>query len=466
MPGYTWTFVDRPRRKCICPLCRLPVREAVRVSSCGHTFCDVCLQEFLSAGVFKCPEDDKPLDYAQIYPDDDLTSEVMNSLIRCRYNKDGCRWVGKLHNLQTHLDQCCYDNIACPNKCPALLSRLSLEDHLEFSCPNRLVVCEFCNQKLPGDTYERTHSGQCPYEVMWCENKCGARLERRFLNNHMRNECHKRTVECSYCKREFVQETLQTHQYQCPRFPVTCPNRCDPTKIAREDLDVHVQALCPSATVSCAFKKAGCSHKCPRFSMDKHMEENMKHHLQLMCDFSHRQQEEITQLCDALYSLSHVTDGTFIWRITNYKQKFLESVYKSVEIVSEPFYTSRYGYKMVASVFLNGNGAGENKNLSVYIKLLPGDYDNLLDWPFALPISFCLFDQCSSPDKRCNITESFTPDPTWKHFQKPLKDADKDTLGFGYPKFVCHEVLKSKDYIKDDCIVIKVKVDNNKFICP
>lgn len=40
-----------------------------------------------------------------------------------------------------------------------------------------------------------------------------------------------------------------------------CPNRCDPTKIPREEIDVHVQALCPSATVSCTFKDAGCKHK-------------------------------------------------------------------------------------------------------------------------------------------------------------------------------------------------------------
>jgi TNF receptor-associated factor 4 len=155
----------------------------------------------------------------------------------------------------------------------------------------------------------------------------------------------------------------------------------------------------------------------------------MKQHLQLMCGLVKNQQTQITQLCNALYTLTHVTDGIFIWKITNYKQKFLESVYKSAEIISEPFYTNRYGYKMAASVFLNGNGAGEGKYLSVYIKLLPGEFDNILDWPFSLPISFSVWDQNGHVDKRAHIKESFTPDPTWKHFQKPKKDIDhKDTL--------------------------------------
>ncbi|GFO29625.1 tnf receptor-associated factor 4 [Plakobranchus ocellatus] len=48
MPGYSFKFVDRPRRRCFCPLCRLPMRDPVVVRSCGHRFCDVCLQEYLS----------------------------------------------------------------------------------------------------------------------------------------------------------------------------------------------------------------------------------------------------------------------------------------------------------------------------------------------------------------------------------------------------------------------------------
>ncbi|XP_071180223.1 TNF receptor-associated factor 4-like isoform X2 [Mytilus edulis] len=418
-------------------------------------------------GVFRCPEDDKAIDYAQIYPDEELTSEVMNSLTRCRYVKEGCRWVDKLQNLQAHLDQCRFEAISCPNKCSAFLSRLDLDDHLDYTCPKRFVQCEHCNQQFPGELFEKQHSGNCPYEVTWCENKCGAKLERRFIINHSKNECHKRTVPCKYCSRDFVAETLQTHQYQCPRFPVACPNRCDPTKIPREDLDVHVLAVCPSATINCTFKDAGCTHKCPRFSLDKHTEDNMKQHLQLMCGLVKTQQTEITQLCNALYTLTHITDGTFIWKITNYKQKFLESVYKSTEIVSEPFYTNRYGYKMAASVFLNGNGAGEGKYLSVYIKLLPGEFDNILDWPFSLPISFSVLDQNGNSDKRAHIKESFTPDPTWKHFQKPKTNADhKETLGFGYPKFISHEILKTRNYIRDDCIVVKVSVDNDKFLHP
>merc|ERR1712136_231419 len=103
----------------------------------------------------------------------------------------------------------------------------------------------------------------------------------------------------------------------------------------------------------------------------------------------------------------------------------------------------------------NGDGEGaEGKFLSLYVKILPGDYDNLLEWPFTHPIKFTLVDQsgagrhssssatattvAASPasyssasssaasdlqypvhHKLRHIEERFDPDPNWKTFQKP-----------------------------------------------
>ena len=134
----------------------------------------------------------------------------------------------------------------------------------------------------------------------------------------------------------------------------------------------------------------------------------------------------------------------------------------NAELKSDAFMTSLYGYKLGASVFLNGNGSGEGSHLSLYIRVMPGDYDNLLDWPFRLPISFQLLDQCSDPEKRDTITESFVPNPSWKHFQKP--SGDVDGMGFGYPKFISHETLLNGTYVRDDQIFIKISVNSPKII--
>uniref|UniRef100_A0A671LN11 RING-type domain-containing protein n=2 Tax=Sinocyclocheilus TaxID=75365 RepID=A0A671LN11_9TELE len=47
MPGLDLKFLERPRRRFYCPLCEKPMRDPVQMSTCGHRFCDTCLQEYL-----------------------------------------------------------------------------------------------------------------------------------------------------------------------------------------------------------------------------------------------------------------------------------------------------------------------------------------------------------------------------------------------------------------------------------
>lgn len=47
MPGYEYTFVTSLSTSLLCPLCRLPMMDAVQITTCGHRFCDACLQVYL-----------------------------------------------------------------------------------------------------------------------------------------------------------------------------------------------------------------------------------------------------------------------------------------------------------------------------------------------------------------------------------------------------------------------------------
>lgn len=462
MPGFEHKFRETVKPKLVCPLCRFPMKDPVQITACGHRFCDACLQDYLSEGIFTCPEDQLPLDYAKIYPDPDAEKSIMGSVVYCIHHREGCKWMDELRKLKAHLNTCKYDAIPCINHCAAMIPRVLMEDHVKYTCPKRRTKCEFCNKEFLGEMLEG-HAGSCQYEPIYCENKCGTKLQRRFMSNHRLTECPKRLAPCRYCQKEFVYETMQAHHAKCPRYPVACPNRCDPVKIPREDVEIHLKDQCPSIVMSCAFKEMGCLFKGPRFALDNHMEDSTKQHLVLMCGLVTKQQHQITSLKVALQSLSTSYNGTLLWKITDYSTKMAEAKTKEgYELCSAPFYTSQYGYKMMATLFLNGNGAGEGTHLSIYIKLLPGDYDALLQWPFAHTVSFTLHDQSSNPEKACNLVESFVPDPAWKNFQRPSRDPD--SLGFGFPKFVPHEILKKRHYVKDDTLFIRVKVDASKII--
>ncbi|XP_046635996.1 TNF receptor-associated factor 4-like isoform X1 [Daphnia pulicaria] len=306
-----------------------------------------------------------------------------------------------------------------------------------------------------------SHVGTCTMEPVYCDNKCGQKVSRKQMMQHKAIECAKRLVACRYCAKDFGFDTLPAHHAKCGRFPIACPNQCDSPKVVREELESHLKDNCPALMVSCPFKEAGCRFKGPRFSLDKHQEEGMKQHLLLMCGLASRQQQQLSTLRSSVSRVSLNYSGTFLWRINDVQTKIAEArIKEGFELISAPFYTSQYGYKLQASLFLNGNGSGEGAYVSIYIKILPGEYDALLKWPFSHTVSFTLYDQAANPDKACNIVESFIPDPTWENFQRPSREPD--ALGFGFPRFVSHEMLKKRHFVKDDVLFLKVRVDPAK----
>ncbi|XP_023232126.1 TNF receptor-associated factor 4-like [Centruroides sculpturatus] len=384
----------------------------------------------------------------------------MGSVVYCIHYKDGCKWSDELRKLQGHLNTCKYDAIPCPKLCPASIPRVLMEDHLTYTCPKRIKYCDYCNEYFSAEDLEN-HTAVCQVESIYCENKCGSIVQRQFLKYHQSNECVKRLVPCRYCQKMFVFDTLKNHKSKCPLYPLACPNQCGETNICRQDMETHLNQQCDALTIECAYRDVGCSFKGSQTSLDKHVEEDTKRHLKLMCAALTKQQYQITKLCAVLHDLHVNTTGTLVWKITNYSKKLKAAkLTEDYELCSSSFYTSQYGYKLMVTLFPNGNGTGLDTHLSIYIKLIPGEYDAILPWPFSLPITFTLYDQPDDPQMARNVCESFIPDPSWKNFQKP--SGDPDELGYGFPRFVSHDLLFQKSYIRNDALFLKIKVEDLK----
>ncbi|XP_050949862.1 TNF receptor-associated factor 4b isoform X2 [Labeo rohita] len=466
MPGLDLKFLERPRRRFYCPLCEKPMRDPVQVSTCGHRFCDTCLQDYL-----RCIQVPRGPPAAGLCQNMELEQQILSLPIRCIHSEEGCRWTAQNKLLQAHLSVCEFNVVSCPNRCSMKLLRRELPEHMQHDCAKRKLHCDHCGDEFTGEAYEN-HQGVCPEESVYCENKCGARMVRRVLGQHSVSECPKRKLPCRYCKKEFLYDTLQPHQQQCPRFPMQCPNRCGTPGITRETLMAHVKEGCSTAMVLCPFREAGCKHKCPKTAVGRHLEEATHTHLSLLSGVVNRQRLELRELRRAVEELSGSRDGTLLWKLTDFSQRLQEVKSRtsgSLELFSPAFYSHNYGYRLQVSAFPNGNGSGEGSHLSVYIRVLPGEYDGLLEWPFPYRVSFSLLDQ-SDPalTKPQHITETFIPDPTWKNFQRPRPGAlgsvrggclDESMLGFGYPKFISHEEMKKRNYIRDNAIFIKATID-------
>ena len=151
-------------------------------------------------------------------------------------------------------------------------------------------------------------------------------------------------------------------------------------------------------------------------------------------------------------------EGKLLWKITEFARKRNEAVSgQQVSFFSPCFYTSRYGYKMCARIYLNGDGVGRGTHISVFFVVLRGQYDAILRWPFRQKVTFMLFDQ----DNVQHVIKAFRPDPNSPSFQRPRRETN---IASGCPMFCSLTELNNHAYVRDDTMFLKIIVDITDFL--
>lgn len=215
--------------------------------------------------------------------------------------------------------------------------------------------------------------------------------------------------------------------------------------------------------------------KCRTFQMSdgdltSHASSACSHHVSLLLRSLAAQRAEIDSLRSQLRGRCRVTSGCLVWRVSDVARRFAEAQARrqraetQLELLSEAFYTGApTGYKLQGSLFLDGNATGAGQYLSVYVKILCGDFDPLLPWPFTMSVTFSLLDQDSGQQ---HIESTFSPSSAWwQHLKRNGTEAvpteDAEPLGFGFPKFVSHAILleASGRYVRSDRFFLQIKVE-------
>jgi hypothetical protein len=146
----------------------------------------------------------------------------------------------------------------------------------------------------------------------------------------------------------------------------------------------------------------------------------------------------------------------YTWKIANFTRKLAQAKSDNDDgiIQSEPFF-SRHGYKMKLQVQLNEAPRGYAGYMGVYLVLMKSDRDGTLPWPFTKRFTFVLVDQQDDLGQRQNIEEALTPSGQ-ENFKRPTQ---RENVGRGRPQFVKHSTLRTRQYIRDHAVYIKILVD-------
>ncbi len=111
-------------------------------------------------------------------------------------------------------------------------------------------------------------------------------------------------------------------------------------------------------------------------------------------------------------------------------------------ISSPPFYSHAKGYKMRLQIHPNGCKSGKNTHLSLYIDIMRGEFDDMLQWPFTGRVTI---------DMYSNMLEQWTQQPVINLNDYPMERRRDSTASYscGYPQILTQDQVTEQYIIRD-----------------
>lgn len=386
--GHRCKFLSKISEEFYCKECGDVARDLTMTMCCFTHFCKDYIVHLSVAGK-PCPncgeENYDTLDHRR------YREAIMELEVCCTMKVRGCRWTGKLRDLQAHIDvkgnNCQHIDIDCSNECGELVQRCDMDDHLEHLCQKRQIECRYCGEE-----------GTCRYII---------------------NE----------------------HSDICEQVEIPCPNSCMVGMIKRGKCSEHLKT-CPYEQINCQIR--GCSGRFFRADSDKHKENNTHRHIELLssalkqmentvsereADFSknitksneqnatlkqellHSQvevQKLREEMKDELKTLTErfekqlqvysqqaallAGDSPYFFSISSFKERKLNNI----TWFSPPMHILN-GPRFNIAVLPNGPPSITDQGcVSVALYVLNGEYDDIVNWPVTARITVELRNQLSN----------------------------------------------------------------------
>ncbi|XP_044174909.1 TNF receptor-associated factor 6-like isoform X2 [Acropora millepora] len=451
---------------------------------------------FTRGAGLKCPLDRQDLLERQVFPDNCTKREILNHPVFCRLKKHGCPWKGPLGNLEDHLKECDFVDVSCPKNCGKKFQRRDLEKHLKDDCPNTKVRCTYCTEEVLRNRVEN-HFQDCPQYPLSCE-KCGKEnIPRNEMQGHIEKECPMAELKCPFsvvgcpfegprsAVNEHVKEEMVSHltdfikefealrieqqghgQWKLDRPGLQAPqSRSRRTRGGVEAQEQASEGLLPNDLATLCQQQQteidllrglvnDMTSTVQRLER-RHDESRMRMETQLQ-ELTIRVNRQETR-ADELEG--RVCNGSYIWRIENYQQRRQDAINGVATAVHSPaFYTSLYGYKLCLRINLNGVDSGVGTYIALFVHMMQGDYDSILEWPFTGRITLTILDQSEGTELRQHMSRSFIVNPNLPAFRKPTVYRNRE--GYGYVVFAPIEHISEPRYIKNDTMLVLFQIDH------
>ena len=216
--GYRCEFIDSVIDLFYCKKCNLVARRSTLTSCCGESYCHACIADIHQQGK-PCPECRE--EKFNIYEQMKYQKRIGALRAYCSKKERGCGWSGTLEQLDSHLDpdqdNCQYVDTKCPLNCQETISKNKVEQHVAKECTKRRHVCQHCGFKATYEEVVDTHLPECKYVPLQCPNRCGVTCEREDMEDHMKM-CRLEEIMCTFegmgCSVKLPREDYENHAVQ------------------------------------------------------------------------------------------------------------------------------------------------------------------------------------------------------------------------------------------------------------
>ena len=387
----------------------------------------------------------------------------------------GCDWTGTVGGGIQHLKECEFLLVTCPLKCVesdgerrgevVRVERRQLTEHEREFCSQRELKCEFCGGAVRACEMN-PHLGECEEFPVDCPNGCEAagetgtgQMKKGAVPLHL-SECPLQRVECPYreygCGEEMERRQLDLHEreYMHTHF------RLAMKEIKRKQIEStelkDAQTLQANNKINC-LEKLSAVKDSEILSVNKEIKElntlsiEMKqkqiesnYKIKLLEKSSVDKDWEIIsakkEIKELKETISTLASGQLEWKITGVKQK----IEKKEDTFTDPFYVGLY--KCLGCIRWDYNNTGE---VGCFIRIMKGEIDDELKWPFIYRFKFVLFNQNRNEDNHIwsrKITKG-TLQRLPHCFQKPTEIMNR---GIGAVSFISNTEIFTEKYCKDD----------------
>lgn len=182
-----------------------------------------------------------------------------------------CRVALAANALVTHLSSTCQDlPRGCRLGCTQLVAWRDVPAHEATVCPKRLIQCGQCEQLVWVADKNVHDRDECPLRTFGpCEAGCGRVLRHNDVTHHLLVECPQRMVNCSFCGERVVFATLAQHKaLACPQRLVFCRKGCG-QQLKDADADAHENGECSRRQTMCPNQ---CGLHVAFFQLDEHLQ--------------------------------------------------------------------------------------------------------------------------------------------------------------------------------------------------